>query len=74
MNMIPNIGTIAPPICPPNDLIRHQAECRATFKPWLDAFLNTAESAGWNRQTVASTLMLLSAQSVSPPSLARGRQ
>ncbi len=34
----------------------------------------SAFGGGWNRQTVASTLMFLSAQSVSPPSLARGRQ
>jgi hypothetical protein len=74
MNMVPNIGTVAPPTCPPSDIIGHQVECRSTFKPWLEGLLAMAESAGWNRRTVASTLMFLSAQSASRPPLARDRQ
>lgn len=74
MNMVPNIGTIAPPNCPPSDFVGHQADCRSTFKPWLEGLLAKAETAGWNRRTVASTLMFLSAQSASRPSPTRNRE
>ncbi|WP_244846224.1 hypothetical protein [Mesorhizobium sp. L-8-3] len=35
------------------------------MRPWIESLLDRAEAAGWQRRTVASTLMFLSAQQVS---------
>jgi len=48
--------------------LAYDAECKQALKPLLEGLINRAEAAGWNRGTVASTLMYLAAQHVSPPS------
>lgn len=65
MTIMPDIGTVASPTRPPNDFLGHETECRDVLRPWLEAVLDMAERAGWNRRTAASTLMFLAAQHVS---------
>ena len=48
-----------------SEFLAYEAECRSALKPLLAGLLDAAESAGWNRRTVASTLMFLAAQHVS---------
>ncbi len=73
MNM-PGIGTVASPTRPPNDFVGQESECRDVLRPWIEAVLDMAESAGWNRRTVASTLMFLAAQHVSSARSSEDRQ
>ncbi|BCH21550.1 hypothetical protein MesoLjLb_13350 [Mesorhizobium sp. L-8-3] len=65
MNVMPSINTVAPPIHPASDFLAHEKECRDAMRPWIESLLDRAEAAGWQRRTVASTLMFLSAQQVS---------
>jgi hypothetical protein len=43
----------------------HESECRSVLQPLMTGLLDMAESAGWNRRTVAATLMFLAAQQIS---------
>ncbi|WP_246679733.1 hypothetical protein [Mesorhizobium sp. B2-3-5] len=63
--MMSGSGSIPPPTHPASEFLAHEAECRSALKPLLTDLLDTAESAGWNRRTVASALMFLAAQQVS---------
>ena len=65
MDMISGYGSIPVPTHPASEFLAYEAECRSTLKPLLAGLLDAAESAGWNRRTVASTLMFLAAQQVS---------
>jgi hypothetical protein len=65
MNVFPGLGTVAAPTRPASDFIAHENECRDVLKPWLAGLIDMAASAGWDRRTVASTLMFLAAQHVS---------
>ena len=68
MNMMSGDGSIPAPTHPASEFLAHEAECRSTLKPLLASLLDAAEAAGWNRRTVASTLMFLAAQQVSATS------
>jgi hypothetical protein len=65
MNMMPIIGSIAAPTNKANDFMAYENECRDVLRPWLKSLMDSAASAGWDRHTVASTLMFLAAQNVS---------
>ncbi|PBC11243.1 hypothetical protein [Mesorhizobium sp. WSM3859] len=65
MNMMSADGSIAAPTHPASEFLAYEAECRNALKPLLAGLLDAAEAAGWNRRTVASTLMFLAAQQVS---------
>jgi len=58
-------GPVPGPTHPASEFLAYEAECRNTLKPLLAGLLDTSESVGWNRRTVASTLMFLAAQHVS---------
>ncbi|AZO15607.1 MULTISPECIES: hypothetical protein [unclassified Mesorhizobium] len=65
MNMMSADGSIPTPTHPASEFLAYEAECRSALKPLLAGLLDAAEAAGWNRRTVASTLMFLAAQQVS---------
>ncbi|TGP57304.1 hypothetical protein EN873_04250 [bacterium M00.F.Ca.ET.230.01.1.1] len=65
MNMMSGDGSIPAPTHPASEFLAYEAECRSALKPLLAGLLDAAEAAGWNRRTVASTLMFLAAQQVS---------
>jgi len=65
MNMMNSDGSISAPTHPASEFLAYEAECRSALTPLLTGLLDAAESAGWNRRTVASTLMFLAAQQVS---------
>lgn len=65
MNMMSADGSIPAPTYPASEFLAYEAECRSALKPLLAGLLDAAEAAGWNRRTVASTLMFLAAQQVS---------
>jgi hypothetical protein len=65
MNMMSGNGSIPAPTHPASEFLAYEAECRSALKPLLAGLLDAAEAAGWNRRTVASTLMFLAAQKVS---------
>ncbi|RVD56047.1 hypothetical protein EN828_23220 [Mesorhizobium sp. M2D.F.Ca.ET.185.01.1.1] len=65
MNMMSGDGSIPAPTHPASEFLAYEGECRSALKPLLAGLLDAAESAGWNRRTVASTLMFLAAQQVS---------
>ncbi|MBZ9849383.1 hypothetical protein LB565_15465 [Mesorhizobium sp. CA14] len=65
MDMMSGDGSVPAPTHPASEFLAYEAECRSALKPLLTRLLDTAESAGWNRRTVASTLMFLAAQQVS---------
>ncbi|NUS18655.1 MAG: hypothetical protein HOQ25_02520 [Mesorhizobium sp.] len=65
MNMMSGDGSIPAPTHPASEFLAYEAECRGALKPLLAGLLDAAEAAGWNRRTVASTLMFLAAQQVS---------
>jgi hypothetical protein len=65
MNVMPSINNVAPPKHPASDFLAHEKECRDAMRPWIESLLDQAEAAGWQRRTVASTLMFLAAQHVS---------
>jgi hypothetical protein len=56
---------VPPPTQPASAFLAHETECRKVFLPLLEDLLDRAEQAGWDRRTVASTLMFLSAKQVS---------
>ncbi|WP_027168612.1 hypothetical protein [Mesorhizobium sp. WSM3224] len=65
MNVMNGNGSIPTPAHSASEFLAYEAECRSALKPLLTGLLDTAESAGWNRRTVASTLMFLAAQQIS---------
>jgi hypothetical protein len=65
MNMMTGNGTVPSPTHPANEFLAYETECRSALKPLVAGLLDAAESAGWDRRTVASTLMFLAAQYVS---------
>ncbi|RUU57980.1 hypothetical protein [Mesorhizobium sp. M2C.T.Ca.TU.002.02.1.1] len=65
MNMMSADGSIPAPTHSASEFLAYEAECRSALKPLLAGLLDAAEAAGWNRRTVASTLMFLAAQQVS---------
>ncbi|MGS1097603.1 hypothetical protein ACVCNR_23985 [Aquamicrobium terrae] len=65
MNEMTGIGFVSPPIHSANEFVGYETECRSVLKPLLAGLLDMAESAGWDRRTVASALMFLAAQQVS---------
>ncbi|TIR14759.1 MAG: hypothetical protein E5X34_31890 [Mesorhizobium sp.] len=65
MNMMSADGSIPTPTHSASEFLAYEAECRSALKPLLAGLLDAAEAAGWNRRTVASTLMFLAAQQVS---------
>lgn len=69
MNMDSTSGTglVPAPTHRANDFFAYEKECKAALAPVLADLIDIAEAAGWNRRTVASTLMFLAAQHVSPP-------
>ena len=68
MNMTSGEGTVPSPTHTASEFLAYETECRTALKPLLTGLLEKAESAGWNRRTVASTLMFLAAQHVSAAS------
>lgn len=58
-------GSVPAPTHTASEFLAYEAECRNALKPLLTSLLDLAESVGWNRRTVASTLMFLAAQHVS---------
>jgi len=44
----------------------YEAECREALKPHLEAVLDLAVKAGWNRDIASFSLMYLSAKAVNP--------
>jgi hypothetical protein len=65
MKMMSADGSIPAPTHSASEFLAYEAECRSALKPLLAGLLDAAEAAGWNRRTVASTLMFLAAQQVS---------
>lgn len=68
MNMTSEEGTVPSPTHTAREFLAYETECRTALTPLLTGLLEKAESAGWNRRTVASTLMFLAAQHVSAAS------
>jgi hypothetical protein len=68
-----NTGTVPAPKHQASEFLAYEAECKAALAPLLTGLLDLAESAGWNRRTVASTLMLLAAQKVSAGPASNGQ-
>jgi hypothetical protein len=53
----------------PNNTISHssyETECRAALKPHLDAILDLAVKAGWDRNMASYSLMYLAAKTTRP--------
>ncbi|MEW6631039.1 MAG: hypothetical protein AB1440_09245 [Pseudomonadota bacterium] len=65
-------GSVSPPAHSASEFLAYEAECRDALKPLLANLVDAAESAGWNRRTVAATLMFLAAQHVSAETSNRG--
>ena len=65
MNMIANVGTISSPKKEAREFLAYEAECKDVLRPVLDDMIEAAVKAGWQRRTVASALMFLSAKHVS---------
>jgi len=65
MNMMTGIETVPPPTHPTSEFLVYEMECRSTLKPLLARLLDMAQSAGWNRRTVATALMFLAASKAS---------
>jgi len=68
MTAMTGTGSIPAPTHPENDFMAYETECREVLKPVMAALLDMAVSLGWNRRTVASTLMFLAAQQISAAS------
>lgn len=62
MDTITDLETVPGPKHPATDFMAYEADCRAVLTPLVARLLDDAESAGWNRRTVASTLMFLAAR------------
>ena len=71
MDTMSGDGSIPSPTHTASEFLAYETECRAALNPLLTGLLEKAESAGWNRRTVASTLMFLAAQHVSAASETR---
>ena len=65
MDLMRGDGSVPAPTHSASEFLAYEAECRSALRPLLAGLLDAAESAGWNRRTVASTLMFLAAQQVS---------
>ncbi|WP_246246048.1 hypothetical protein [Mesorhizobium zhangyense] len=63
--MTTSVGAVPSPTHSANEFLAHETECRSALKPLLDGLIDMAESVGWSRRTVASTLIFLAAQHVS---------
>jgi hypothetical protein len=50
----------------PTKTAAYEAECREALRPHLDAVLDLAVKAGWNRDIASFSLMYLSAKAVNP--------
>jgi hypothetical protein len=72
MDTMSGIGPVPSPTHSTSEFLAHENECRRLMKPLLTGLLDMAESAGWSRRTVASTLMFLAAQEVSTSSSTLG--
>jgi len=68
MNAMTGTEPVPAPTHSPREFLAYETECRNVLKPLLTGLLDMAESAGWKRRTVASTLMFLAAQHVSAAS------
>lgn len=68
MNATIGTASVPAPTRSLTEFIAYETECRGALKPLLASLLDKAESAGWDRRTVASTLMFLAAQHVSATS------
>jgi len=66
MDSTSGTGTVPAPTHKANDFFAYEKECKAALAPLMAGLIDMAEAAGWNRRTVASTLMFLAAQHVSP--------
>ena len=57
----------------PSSPVRHldyETECREALKPHLDAMIDLAVKAGWDRKTATYTLMYLAAKTARPYDMA----
>ena len=62
-----------PVVDKPSTTIRHsghEAECREALKPHLEAMIDLAVKAGWDRKTATYSLMYLAARTASPLDMA----
>lgn len=64
MDTTPRFGSVSGPKHSATEFLAYEADCRAALSPLLTRLLDIAELAGWDRRTVASTLMFLAAQQV----------
>lgn len=58
-----------PVVDKPSTAIRHfghEAECRQALQPHLEAMIDLAVKAGWDRKTVTYSLMYLAARTGNP--------
>ena len=62
------ITAVPAPTHASNEFLAYESECRDSFRPLVADLLDMAEATGWNRRTVASTLMYLAAQHISAAS------
>jgi hypothetical protein len=44
--------------------LQYDHDCREALAPHIDALLNRAEAAGWDRRQAASTIMYLAAMRI----------
>lgn len=62
-----------PVVDKPSSPLRHidyEMECRDALRPHLDAMIDLAVKAGWDRKTASYTVMYLAAKSAVPFDLA----
>lgn len=62
-----------PVVAKPSTAVRHfghEAECREALKPHLDAMIDLAVKAGWDRKTATYSVMYLAARTASPSGIA----
>jgi hypothetical protein len=67
------LGTVSGPKHPATEFLAYEGDCRAVLTPLFNRLLDMAESAGWNRRIVASTLMFLAAQQVTATKAGSGQ-
>ena len=68
MDAKPGCQPLPAPTHEAREFMAYESECRSVLMPLMAELLDRAVAAGWNRRTVASTLMFLSAQQVSTAS------
>lgn len=56
-------AAINPPTCPTTDPAYH-TECRFALEPSFTGLIRLAEKAGWERQQVTYSLMMLAAEAL----------